>query len=163
MIKRMLGITTKNIEGQETWPVGGTGDGKVTASDIGKTVTLDATLPEGVLKLAGAGEEIWGFLTSVEVNEPTHNGRHVCTVLRPNQGIRYFVTSDAALVVGDYIEGAVQTAAGKPGPKYNFVGNGQFNAINGNITPVAKAAAPTKWRVISVVDATNKIFLVEAV
>ena len=163
MIKRMLGITLKNSESIETWPVGGTGADVLKAEDIGKALALDTSVAEGAMKLAGADDEIAGFVTSLEVEQPTHNGRVVGSVLRPGQGARQYVTSAAALVVGDYIVGAAQPAAGVAGTLYNFAGSNNFNAVNGNITVVGKAAAATPWRVISVADATNKIYLVEAV
>lgn len=111
------------------------------------------------MKLAGAGDPIDGFIETIEVG--THNGQAVGTVVRPGTGARAYVTCAAALVRGDYVEGAAQAAAGTAGALYDYAKSGI--GVNHTITVVAKAAAATKWRVVQVSSETDKIYLVEGV
>lgn len=153
----ILGVTLKNSDYVETWAVNPK-TALVTDQDIGKAVTLDPSLPES-MKLAGAGDSIDGFLETVEVG--THNGQAVGTVLRPGMGARKYVTSADTLVIGDYITGAAQAAAGTAEAKYNYAKSGI--GVNHNIAVVAKATGATRWRVVQVSNATDKIYLVEGV
>lgn len=153
----ILGITTKNTDYKETWAINPK-TALVTDKDIGKAVTFDKSLPES-MKLAGVGNAIDGFIETVEVG--THNGQTVGTVLRPGTGARMYVTCAAALALGDYVEGAAQAAAGVKEALYDYAKSGV--GVNHNIAVVAKAAATTKWRVVQVSNATDKIYLVEGV
>lgn len=161
MAKRLLGMNLKQSESYETWAIGGTGADTVNDNDIGKAVTLDLTVPGGAMKLAGLGDPIDGFIISLEINEPTHNGRVVGTISRDAKGTRQYVTSAAALVVGDKIIGAAQAAAKTHEALFHFAKSANYNANNYNIPVVGKGAGT--WRVIEVTDLANKIYLVEAV
>ena len=161
MAKRFMGIYLKQYEWYETRASGGSGAGTVNDNDIGKAVTLDLTVPGGAMKLAGLNDPIDGFIVSLEINEPTHNGRVVGTISRDAKGTRQYVTSAATLVVGDKIIGAAQAAAKTHEALFHFAKSANYNANNYNIPVVGKGAGP--WRVIEVTDLANKIYLVEAV
>ena len=143
-----LDVNTRSVQG---WKLG-TETARVTDKDIHKAVVLDTAL-EATMKLAAAGNEIRGFIESIE--PASADGQTFGSVVRHASGVRYWVTG-AGLVVGDKVVADTQTA------------EGVANALNKHpadtygLTKVKKGTPTTfVWEVIRVVGTDR--FLIEAI
>lgn len=143
-----LDVNTRNIQG---WKLGGKNP-RVTDADINKAVVLDKTTAV-TLKLAASGDEIRGFIESIEPHSA--DGQTFGSVVVHAKGVRAWVTG-SGLVIGDLVVADAQTAAGAANAKMNHPLNAR------GLTPVKKGTPATfKWEVIAV-DGTDR-FLVEAI
>lgn len=79
--------------------------GAITDNDVGKAVKTTTTTD--TVELCGDGDEIYGFINSVEVG--TEDGSVVVTVCISG---RARVTLDGAIPVGSMVESGAQEAAG---------------------------------------------------
>lgn len=82
--------------------------GTVVAADVGKAVAIDATTPNTV-KLAGAGDEIYGRLESFE--NRLQEGLKVGAVARK---FRTILPTSAAVTVGAQVSGSATAGAVAP-------------------------------------------------
>lgn len=143
-----LEVNTRNIQG---WKLGGKTP-RVTDADINKAVVLDKTAA-ATLKLAASGDEIRGFIESIE--PASADGQTFGSVVVHAKGVRAWVTG-AGLSIGDLVVADAQTAAGVANAKLNHPKNTR------GTTPVKKGTPTTfKWEVIAV-DGTDR-FLIEAI
>ena len=123
--------------------------------DRNKAVKLSAT-KEGTMVLCAADDEIEGFIEAVEAF--TQDGQTFGTVVRRGPLVRYIVTSDESLTLGDYVVCGTQEAA-----KTN-TGPARHVTNNIGLTKVKKKGAGTSgWRVVGVRDSAAKIYLIESV
>ena len=143
-----LDVNTRNIQG---WKLG-TQAARITDKDIHKAVVLDTALG-GTLKLAADGEEIRGFIESIE--PASADGQTFGSVVVHAKGVRQWVTG-SGLTLGQLVVAGAQTAAGVANAKAN-------PAVDTFGMTAVKAGTPTtfKWQVIRVVG-TDK-FLIEAI
>lgn len=153
MAKVNLGIMVEvNSRNNQGWKLG-TEANKVTDADLHKAVVLNPA-QEGAMKLAADGEEIRGFIESIEPH--TADGLTFGTVVVHAPGVRMHVTG-TGLIVGDMVVAAAQTAAGVANAALN-------NPLDSRgTTPVKKATTATtfKWQVIRKIK--EDLFLIEAV
>lgn len=141
-------VNTRNIQG---WKLGGKTP-RITDADINKSLVGDFTM-DATLKLAADGEEIRGFIESIEPHPA--DGQTFGSVVVHASGVRVWVTG-SGLALGDLVVAANQTAAGVPNALMKHPKN------NHGLTPVKKGQPTTfRWQVIRVVGTDR--FLIEAI
>lgn len=152
MARRNLGIqTVVNTNSIQGWKLGTT-TAKFSDKDINKAVVLDTTLA-GTLKLAASGDDIRGFVESIE--PATEDGQTFGSVITHSHGVRQWVTG-SGLALGDLVVADTQTAAGEA----NALAKHPLNRWG--LTPVKKGQPTTfRWQVIYVQG--TDLFLIEAI
>ncbi|WP_274584086.1 hypothetical protein V9W64_10845 [Neisseria leonii] len=143
-----LDVNTRNIQG---WALGTEAE-RITDKDLHKAVVLDTT-QEGTLKLAADGDEIRGFIESVEP-APTDKGTTFGSVVRHAPGVRVWAAG-SGLNKGDKVVAGAQTAAGTA----NATANPRVDRFG--VTQV-KSGSPTTF-VWEVVRVEGDLVLIEAV
>jgi len=126
--------------------------GAITDADLDKPVKLTAT---DEVELAGAAEEIYGFISSIEPQ--TADGKVVVGV--QVSGRKYVILSGAA-AVGTLVEAAANTAAGTA--KAGNYGIVQVHAPDTTTTVTLLATTFSKnWRIISGTGLDTATVLIE--
>lgn len=142
-----LDVNTRNVQG---WKLGSK-TAVITDKDIHKAVVLDKTA-EATMKLAASGEEIRGFIESIE--PAPADGVTFGSVVRHAAGVRYWVTSTASLIVGDLVVADTQADVGVANAE-SFAEQDRYG-----LTKVKKGTPTTyRWEVVRVKG--NK-YLIEA-
>lgn len=146
-------LLSKNTESTDSSKFG-TETAKFTDLDRNKAVKYSVTLG-GTMELCSDGDEIEGFVHSMEGF--TQDGQSFGQVWLKGPLVRQRVTSAEALKLGEHVVSAAQDAVGvNAGPKRHAL-----NHIG--LTKVKKATGTSGWKVINIVDETNKIFVIQAV
>lgn len=146
-----LGVNTAHTDSVKL----GEGDAQYNDKDRNKAVKY-STAKEATMVLCADGDEIEGFIASVEGF--TQDGQTFGTVIRKGPLVRQYVYAAAALNLGDYVVSDAQEAA-----KTN---TGPAKHVNNNIglTKVKKKASGTSgWRVVGIKDTAAKVYLIEGV
>jgi len=122
-------------------------------NDLGKPVKLSAA---DTVALCAAGEEIYGFIDSVE--EGTDGGDRIVGVVVEG---RARVTLSGSAAVGTLVEGATNTAAGSAiGQNWGIV---QVHVPDiTSTTTLRDTTFPKNWRVISGAGTTGTDAVVES-
>jgi len=148
---RQVTVPNPNIV---TDALGTVGQGLTAATDIGKAVALAAAS----CTLATGGQEIYGFITSIEpatINDGYAyggvlvNGRQVA-VVGANQG-------GTAMAVGDLVVADTQTAAGDAGAFQSWAAPGTVPSTPTGPTARVKTGTPTScfWKCIRLIEGSG--------
>lgn len=132
----------------------GTEAAKLTSKDANKALKYSST-EAGVMELCADNDEIAGFVVNVEAG--TVDGRSFGSYVAKGSLVRQYVTADAALNKGDFVVAAAQQAAGtNDGPKVHPTNDKGLTKVK------KKTSGTSNWFVLDVVDAANKIYIIQA-
>lgn len=121
------------------------GPATASAHDIGKPVKISAT---DEVALCADGDQIYGFIASVETEQGTADGKSVLSILTAG---RCYVILSGASAVGTLVEAAANTAV-------NTAKAGAFGLVS---THTLVAGTLKQWQVISGSGADGATVLIE--